>query len=351
METRTAQCAAWSFLCVLLSSAIYAVSVSAFQWEPTEEQLIKYRRSWNPLSHGPLLQTSPDVHPVGQLHVRPYVFGQVTEHSFGNQFVFATERKPGPLHLYSVQEPWFQAAYGVTDNFEVGIATALQSFWARENGKVTTDTGLGDTSAYFKWRFRVQDPETWQPTITFFSQMSTPTGKWIGEEIGQRKPPGGFAPVGRFPSTRAGEIGFTEGLIFRKNIKPFRLSGGVYYTYATPGRDGPKNTYFGDLFNSRLVFEHILSDKYGFGYNLEFATLHGFTWRLDGHEINAGQKSGFSSIGIEPAIQWRFGETYNIVGAAGVLFTVAGQNAAAGMFPNFSIYYFYRTKGRPVLMR
>jgi hypothetical protein len=79
-------------------------------------------------------------------------------------------------------------------------------------------------------------------------------------------------------------------------------------------------TYAGDLINTRLIFEHILSDKHGFRYNLEFVTLHGVSHRLDGHAINASRKNGFTVIGVEPAVQWRIGDT-NFVCAGGVLFT------------------------------
>jgi hypothetical protein len=82
---------------------------------------------------------------------------------------------------------------------------------------------------------------------------------------------------------------------------------------------------------------------------LELVTLHGLAWRADGHAINRGQRSGFSIIGLEPTIQWRFGDT-NFVGAAGVLFTVAGQNAIESVYPNLSIFYYWSKTGT-VLMR
>jgi hypothetical protein len=47
--------------------------------------------------------------------------------------------------------------------------------------------------------------------------------------------------------------------------------------------------------------------------------------------IEASER-GFSLVGLEPTIQWRFGQT-NVVGAAGVLFTLAGQNAMESIYP------------------
>ena len=167
--------------------------------------------------------------------------------------------------------------------------------------------------------------------------------------MGTEKPPGGFAPLGRFPATQFGALGLTEGVMFRKNVKPFRVSGGVFYTYAFPGSSEGITTYTPDIVNTRLIFEHILDDKKGLGYNIEFVGLHGTTWRADGHATNRGQRSGSHIFGIEPAIQWRFGDS-NFVGAAGVLFTVAGQNASDSIYPNFSIFWYWSKTGK-VIMR
>jgi hypothetical protein len=70
--------------------------------------------------------------------------------------------------------------------------------------------------------------------------------------------------------------------------------------------------------NTRLIFEHFLDDKKGFACNLEFVTLHGLAWRADGHEIKASQESGFTTVGVEPPIHYRFIDAF--IAAAGRLF-------------------------------
>ncbi len=325
---------------LVVCSVALANSLGAWEWVPSDEEIEKYRRSWNPFSHGPILHTAVDLQPKGQSLLRPFIFSQIGEHSFDNQFSFVTQRQSGPVHLYSVQHPSLEFAYGLTDHVQFGASTSWQTFWAKENGVYDTDTGLGDTSLALKYRPIVQDPESRRPSVTIFNQMVLPTGKWTGTS----KPPGGFAPIGRFPVTRFGELAFTEGVMIRKNLQPFRIQAGVFYTYALPGSEGGETTYTGDLINTRIAFEHILDDKKGFGYGLELVTLSGVPWRLDGHEINRGQQNGFTVIGLEPTIQWRFGET-NFVGAAGVLFTVAGQNAIEAIYPNLSIFYYWSKSG------
>jgi hypothetical protein len=139
-------------------------------------------------------------------------------------------------------------------------------------------------------------------------------------------------------------LGFTEGVTFRKNFRPFRISGGVFYTYSAPGSDGGQTTYVGDVINTRLVFEHFLDDQKGLAYNLELATVHTAAWRLDGQTINRGAQHGSTVIGIEPAIQYRF--TDSLVGAVGVLFTIAGQNALDAIYPNLSLQWYWNKRGK-----
>ncbi|HXX76207.1 MAG TPA: hypothetical protein VEI50_13845 [Nitrospiraceae bacterium] len=324
----------------------------AFDLVPTDEEIKKYRQSWNPFSEGPLLIQSVDIHPQGQLSVRPFFFSQVSEKSYGNTLSLPTDAKNGPVHTYAIQ-PLVTLAYGLTNHVELGASTSMISFWSKDTesansgkgGPWTTDTGMGDTSLIMKYRPIVQDPDSMRPSVTLYQQIVLPTSRWV---TGTERPPGGFAPLGRLPSTKFGELGFTEGVTFRKNSNPFRISGGVYYTYSAPGSNAGQNTYAGDVINTRLIFEHFLDDKKGLAYNLELVTVSTATWRADGHAINTGALNGSTVIGIEPAIQFRF--TDSLVGAVGVLFTVAGQNSQDAFYPNFSMQWYWN-KGDKVIMR
>ena len=338
------------FLLIVFAQTVLERPVSAFDWVPTDEEIKKYRQSWNPFSEGPLLMQSVDIHPKGQLSVRPFLFSSISENSYGNKLSFPTDRRESSTHTYSIS-PLITGTYGLTNHIELGVATSLLSFWSKNTaaanaghgGAWTTDTGMGDLSLTLKYRTVVQDPDSARPSVTFYQQIVLPTSRWTGTE----RPPGGFAPLGRLPATKFGELGFTEGVTFRKNLKPFRVSGGVYYTYSAPGSDGTITTYVGDTINTRLIFEHFLDDTRGFAYNLELVTVHTATWRADGHAINRGSASGSTVVGIEPAIQFRFSDS--LVGAAGVLFTVAGQNAQDAIYPNFSLQWYWNKSGKAVM--
>ncbi len=314
----------------------------SFDWVPTDEEIKKYRQSWNPLSHGPILLQSVDTQPKGQLSVREFFFSQIGESSFGNRFSFATDSKNGPAHLYQIS-PSVNAAYGLSNHVEVGAALSMNTFWANQNGTRTSDTSFGDVSLVMKYRPIIQDPDSWRPSITHFSQIVLPTSRWTGAE----RPPGGFSPLGRLPSTRFGEYGITQGIMTRKNFEPIRISAAVFYTYAVPGESGGRTMYSGDVINTRLIFEHIVDAKNGLGYNIELSTLHGTTWRADGHPVTSGQLKGFSIVGVEPALQWNFSQNWMV--AAGCLFTVAGHNAMNAIYPNISVFWFWDKSGKIVM--
>lgn len=315
---------------------------AGMDWLPTEEELKTYRKTWNPLSHGPVLLQSVDTQPKGQFSFREVFFAQTSASQFGNQLSLPTEAK-NTLHLTQIS-PSILGAFGLTDHIEAGVSVSTNSWWTNNQGSQATSSGLGDTSLNIKYRPIIQDPESWRPTLVHYTQVVLPSSRWANTE----KPSGGFSPLGRLPATRFGEFGITQGLMTRKNLEPIRISGAIFYTYALPGENNGSTTYTGDLINTRLIFEHILDDRNGFGYNIEVSTLHGLTWRGDGHEINAGLKHGFTIIGVQPALQWNISDNFLV--AFGCQFTVAGQNAVNAVYPNFSLFWFPEKNGK-IIMR
>lgn len=321
-------------------------SAHGFEWVPSPEEIQKYRRSWNPFSHGPILNTGVDIQPKGQYLIQPFVFGQVGHEQFDNKLT--THSSDAQTHLRAVA-PTLIFAYGITNHLELNVAPSWVWFEASKatpsGGRtIETDTGPGDTTIYLKYRPIVQDPDTWRPSITQYNGITLPTSQWFATT----PIPGGFSPLGRLPGTKFGGLSFTEGILFRKNLQPFRLNGGVYYTYTAPGSTAGMNTYNGDIVNARFIVEYIADDKRGLGFNVEFLTLHGLPFRLDGHEPNL-KPTSFSLMGVEPSIQYKFfhDEKGALVGAAGVLFSVFGQNDVNAIYPNISLYYYWSTTGKP----
>jgi hypothetical protein len=133
--------------------------------------------------------------------------------------------------------------------------------------------------------------------------------------------------------------------LFRKNLRPFRLSGGVYYSYGPPSSQNGVSQDYGDIFQYRFAFEQFIDDTSGFGYAVELVGIHGLPFRLDGKAIDTGRTS-FGLFGLQPTIEYNF--TDRIVGAAGVLVTAAGYQDVAAVYPNLSIYYYWNPRGKVV---
>ncbi|MDC8448003.1 MAG: hypothetical protein LV473_06575 [Nitrospira sp.] len=339
-----------------ISPSLYNLVNRIFRPAP-EEDIAKYRRRWNPFAAGPMLNPAIDIQPKGQTVVHPYVFGEIGHMRSGNQLTagnfFGGPSNDSPFHL-NASLFLLPIEYGLTDSLEVDIAFSWVDWFATQQNFDQNSTrnanGLGDTTIFMKHRPIIQDHDTWRPSVTFYHSISLPSSDWANTT----GIPGGFAPFGRLPSTRFGDLEFTEGIMMRKNIRPFRFEAAAYYSYGTPGSKDGMNTYGGDLVNWRLSMEHVLDDSKGFGYIIEVVGLHGLGWRLDGHSINIpapGQTSNptFSMIGVQPSFEYKFSN--NIVIAGGVLFTVASQNQIDAVYPNFTLYYYWGSKGRPVIMR
>lgn len=334
----------YAFLsCVCLLASLPTIGpAAAFEFFPSNEEILSYRKSWNPLSNGPILLSAVDINPKGQFHSQYFVFGEIGHQMFEN--TLTTHRNDSSFHL-AAAEPLLTLGYGLTDHLEfdaafTGVYFDSSQATAAGNRTSTSTVGLGDTALYLKYRPIIQNPNSWRPSITIYSQLGLPTSDWAGT----RPIPGGFSPLGKLPATSFGALTLTEGLLFRKNLQPFRFSGGVFYTYAVPGHSAG-TTYQGDIVNTRFIAEYIVNEERGFGFNLEFVTVHGIPGRLDGHAVTV-TPSGFNLFGIEPAVQYKFG---SIVGAAGVLFTLAGQNDIAAVYPNISLYYYWDKHGTGVM--
>lgn len=326
-----------------------------YSWRffPTPQEIQRYRKSWNPFSHGPILANSPDVQPQNQWLVQAFIFSAFGDKVFPNQLT--TSSDPAPIKLQAAS-PTLWVGYGITDNVEIDLVPSLIWYNSKPNNAFSapsgqaapssSEFGLGDTAIYLKWRFRVQNPDTWAPSFTNYFQVTLPTSEWAGTD----PVPGGFSPLGRLPATKFGGLGLTEGLMFRKNIEPFRFMASAYYTYTAPGDKSGHNTYNGDIVNTRLIAEWIADSKRGLGFSLEFLSVHGLPFRLDGHDLNLNPTS-FSLIGVEPSVQYTvfYNESGGLAVAAGTIFTIAGQNNLDAIYPNISLYYYWTKKGVPLM--
>ncbi len=292
---------------------------------------------WNPVIAGPELLSGVGLQPPGQMFFRLYIFSEDAYAQYGG---WSLGTRPLPQSLAAIN-PNVEYALGILPWMECGVFASEASFWQGSGGGVpaVSGNGVGDTNPYCK--FRLHDPHqgglpVWLTEMVF---ASLPTSTWAGS-LGTPPIPGGFAPLGRLPATHFGEPEITELLLFRKAFEPFRLTAGLYYSYALPG-GGPGQAY-GDIFQYRGAFEQVLDERHGLAYAIEALGLQGLPFRLDGQPVEAGRPS-FGLVGVQPTFEFRLGS--QIAGEVGVLFTVAGANDVAAVYPNFSLYYYWNPAG------
>jgi len=327
----------WSLVVLLVTASVS--SGFAFDWVPTDEELAKYRQAWNPPTHGTTLTGSADVSRQGHWFVRAYVQGMIGS---GESEQNAPAKNTAAPFSPDAVTPVAILYYGLTSHVMLGLGVS-GIYWHSNNpdpeGR-TSGAGIGTTSLIMKYRPIIQDPDSWRPSIAFYSKVSLPTNEWFGTP----PIPGGFTPLSRVPSSRFGAIALTEGILFRKNLEPFRISGNVYYSYNLPGSGSePGTVYGGDLLLTHLALEHVLDEQTGFGYLLELTTMNQFATRLDGHPVNT-TPSRFYLVGLQPGLEYTFSRYESgakLVGAIGVMFTVAGDNDIRAIYPNISFKYFF----------
>lgn len=154
----------------------------AFEFFPSNEDILTYRKSWNPLSNGPILLTAVDINPKGQFHSQYFVFSEIGHQMFENKLT--THLNDASFHLTAV-EPLLTLGYGLTDHLEFDAAfTGLyfDSSQATTAGNRTSSSsvGLGDTALYLKYRPIIQSPNSWRPSVTIYNQLGLPTSDWAG---------------------------------------------------------------------------------------------------------------------------------------------------------------------------
>jgi hypothetical protein len=130
-------------------------------------------------------------------------------------------------------------AYGITNHLELNVAPSFvwfESTRTNASGQQTSsfDRGPGDTTIYLKYRRLVQDPDTWRPSLTLYNGVTLPSSQWFDT----KGIPGGFSPLGRLPGTKFGGLTLTEGVLFRKNLQPFRFNGGVLFPHRARQHSG-----------------------------------------------------------------------------------------------------------------
>ena len=147
------------------------IRASALDWVPTDEEMAKYRNSWNPPTHGTTFTSSADVPPQGQWYVRAYVQGMIGS---GESETTATSQRVASPFSPDAVTPAAIVYYGLTRHVmaAIGVSGVYWHSNTPEPDGRTSGSGIGTTSLVLKYRPIVQDPDSWRPSVALYSRLS-----------------------------------------------------------------------------------------------------------------------------------------------------------------------------------
>ena len=167
------------------------------------------------------------------MFVRPYIYSELAYGQFNGWSVASNgfDRK-----LYSIA-PQVELSAGILNWLEFEMYVPETSWWqtAGDGQASANGNGVGDITAFLKWRFHVQQPDDWVPSLTETLFVSLPTSDWSGS-AGTPPIPGGFAPLGRLPSTHFGAPELTEAILFARTSGRSASRGASTTRTAPPAR-------------------------------------------------------------------------------------------------------------------
>ncbi|MDA8111790.1 MAG: hypothetical protein M0T83_05005, partial [Nitrospiraceae bacterium] len=311
------------------------------------DALSAYRKSWNPLTSGPDLMPQADTLPEGEFNVRFFMYGRLTQAQYSDSGGI-TGLPPGFSQTQLLD--LFAMFYGLEQNTELVFLPSVVTTFSTDNGSSLNGVGLNDLSLGIKHRWVIQDPDGPRPSFSTALLATLPLTSWLGTPV----PPGGLPPINVVPSTHFGSPSLTAISMVRKNLKPLRLIGDLYYTFsfpsslsASPGAT-PAYSQFGDLVQYRLGIEDVVDDKSGLGFILEVAGLSGLPFSVDGLAVNT-RPSTFNLVGVQPTIEYNL--TPRLAASFGVLLPAFGNNEYLATTPNFSLWYYFQGGQKSLLPR
>ncbi len=299
------------------------------------------------MTSGPDLMPQADTLPEGEFNVRFFMYGRFTQAQYSDSGGI-TGLPPGFSQTQLLD--LFAMFYGLEQNTELVFLPSVVTTFSTEDGTSLNGAGLNDLTLGIKHRWIIQDPNTLRPSFATALLVTLPLTSWLGTPV----PAGGLPPINVVPSTHFGTPSLTLVSMLRKNVRPLRLIGDLYYTFgfpgslsATPGAT-PAYSQFGDLAQYRLGIEDVVDDKSGLGFILEIAGLSGLPFSVDGLAVNTHPTS-FNLVGVQPTIEYNI--TPRLAASFGVLLPAFGNNEYLATTPNFSLWYYFQGGQKSLLPR
>ncbi len=301
---------------------------------PDLAEMAPHYLSWGPNTSGPMFTGTAEVEPVGSFFYEPYWFDYL---------------QPG-LGFSSLYMPQ-RISIGLIKNWEFDV---LVPFVANQGTSPTTPSGMtinafgvGDSIVWLKQQLTNDaDPyHFWaRPALTLEYQFTLPTGHFLNLNPQMHT------------VDQTGDGSFDEGLylVMRKHFKPFMLylelgdiienptqvGAGFTFDNALVTTPQAQTVVNGNLLWFSGAFEHVLNDKWGAGYVLEF-----FGESQTGQNLLFGPANApaWSFLWVDPGIEitWPDTERVSVTWGLAMGFPIYQSDYPATYTPMGTITVYY----------
>ena len=285
-----------------------------------EEPPIKRQTSAHDTT-GPIITDTTIPQPLGTATLQIPTFLSLT----GGKFSPGWRRVSAGGDFQTLVTP-AQLFYGLAPRTEVYVVVPYLHNWAGNvkqpgpNGQRDADFGgLGDINLTGK--YLLLEEQAIVPAVAGIVSTIFPTGHH------RRLNPGNLGT----DQLGLGAYGFTPGLNFFKNARPFLLYGNLWYSMFTDATVAGARTHYRDRVTINLAAEYPLPGSFVFLGELVSGYDAG---RLMGPRPNQPPRA---VISILPALEFIANDDLSLV--AGVLIDLWGKNTPYNYTPNFSIFY------------
>ncbi|MHB8369635.1 MAG: hypothetical protein ACYDBP_08085 [Leptospirales bacterium] len=301
---------------------------------PDLDEMAPHYLSWGPNTSGPMFTGTAEVEPVGSFFYEPYWFNYLTP-GLGSSSLAMTQR----------------LSIGLIKNWEFDIAIPFVSNQATAPtapaGSTLNTFGMGDTLVWVKKQL-TSDVDPFhlfaRPALTLELQFTLPTGHFLN-----------LNPQ-LYGEDQTGDGSYNEGLylIMRKHFKPFMLymqlgdiienptqvGAGFTFNNGIQMTPAPQTVVNGNLLWFSGALEHVLSDKWGAGYVLEF-----FGESQTGQSLLFGPASAppWSFLWVDPGIEltWPDTDRVSVTWGLAMGFPVYQSNYPSTYTPMGTITVYY----------
>lgn len=297
------------------------------------------KKSWGPLTSGPFYTGTADANPPTSGYYEPFLFDTLTS-SLGQSSLYMPQR----------------LSYGIVKNLEIDFYVPVDYNSvgppSTPNGQTVTAAGIGNLHFELKRQF-MNDSNNYRfwakPSLALTYIQYIPTGKY--QKLNPQL----------YDADQRGNGTYNEGLnlLARKRFRPFEgyfqfgdlvenpNHVGSGYTFNNGFTTVPDGEHLrvvnGNLLYYAGAFEHVLNNKYGLGYLVEYNGQSQSKTNLFFGHANAPSWT-YLDLSPEGEFTWPNKKSYAITWGGGVSLPTVASGYARSKVPMFTVTFYRNGK-------